>query len=113
MKKFAFVSPHQPTPEQYTLAAATGIELAVVGDRDAFGPSASVLTFGDDCFDGVVVVHPSLAVRFLACGLTVGIYENSQRSEEGVNLTFYAKSLHLFDAFRVDEYFQIQRSSND
>jgi hypothetical protein len=44
----------------------------------------------------VVVVHPAAALG-LAPYFEVGVFENEQRSEEGGKLTFFAKSLHIYD----------------
>lgn len=93
--KFAFISRHQPTPAQMEICAAHGVELISIGDRDAFSvTTAQVLEAG--AFDGVVVVHPAAAMR-LAGDFLIGVFENSQRSEDGGKLTFFAKDLHIYD----------------
>ena len=95
MKKFAFISRHAATPEQIKMAAEQGIEVIPVGDFDAFTVTAQQV--GD--FDGVCVVHPAAALR-LAREFAVAVFENGQRSEDGGKLTFFAKSLHVYDLTR-------------
>lgn len=95
MKRFGFISRHQPTPEQHDLAARLDIELVTVGDHDAFTvqpydfDSAGVL-------DGVIVVHPAAALR-LAPFYEIGVFENAARAAEGERPTFCAVGLHLYD----------------
>lgn len=94
MKKFAFISRHTPTPSQVAMAAEAGIELVSVGDMDAFTVCcADVDEFGH--FDGVVVVHPAMALR-LAPGYAVGVFENANRAPEGAKPQFEAQALHIF-----------------
>lgn len=95
MKKFAFISRHEPTDEQHKLAAKDGIELTHIGDTDAFSVGVE---FVDEAgsFDGVVVVHPAAALR-LCSQFEVGIFENGSRPGENDKPQFFAKSLHLFD----------------
>ena len=62
MKKFAFISRHEPTAEQIKLAQLNGIELTHIGDADAFTVSACFVDNAGS-FDGVVVVHPAAALR--------------------------------------------------
>jgi hypothetical protein len=95
MKKFAFISRHQPTPEQHELAAAQGITLVHIGDADAFTVSAS---FVDEAgaFDGVVVVHAAAALRL--CGsFLVGVFKNGSRPGPDDKPQFFATELHVFD----------------
>lgn len=102
MRYFAFISRHQPTVEQVALAEQQGITLYHVGDADAFSvtpqwvfsrPETPALTV-----DGVVVVHPAAALRL--CGvLSIGVFENATRSEEGGPVQFFAKALHIYDLF--------------
>ena len=95
MRKFAFVSRHEPTAEQHTIAAEQDIELTWIGDADAFSVSAAFLDAAG-AFDGVVVVHPAAALR-LCSQFEVGIFENGSRPGENDKPQFFAKSLHLFD----------------
>ena len=95
MKKFAFISRHTPTQEQHALAQAKGVELVTVGDRDAF--SLHVYESFGDQYEGVVVVHPAAALRAYQQGVSVGIFENGQRSEEGGKPTFFAKNFHIYE----------------
>jgi hypothetical protein len=90
MKRFAFITRHQPTREQVALAFDQGIKLVPVGDRDAF--SVSPHDFAE--FDGVVVVHPAAALRLLP--MKIGVFENGNRAKEGEKPEFFAKAIHLF-----------------
>jgi len=94
MKNFAFITRHEATIEQHQLAKEQGIELAVVGDMDAFSVTPEMVA-DKGTFDGVIVVHPASAMR-LKDSYLVGVFENGQRSEEGEKPTFYAKALHIF-----------------
>lgn len=93
--KFAFISRHQPTKEQLSLAEEEGISIVPIGDTDAFtvGPE-----FVDQvgAFDGVIVVHPAAALR-LCSSFVIGIFENGNRAPEGERPQFFAKELHLYD----------------
>lgn len=91
--RFAFISRHQPTPEQHSLARLEGIELVAVGDRDAF--TVERAEFSD--FDGVIVVHPAMALRLSGPGFYVGVFENANRAPEGEKPHFVAKALHVYD----------------
>lgn len=93
MRKFAFVTRHQPTPAQTIIAARAGIALIPVGDRDGF--TFDPTEFGGE-YDGVIVVHPAAALRASACGWAVGIWENANRAPEGAPPRFEAVSLHLY-----------------
>jgi len=98
--KFAFVSRHAPTPEQFALATAQDIELIPVGDQDAFSITwAAVQDHPAAPFDGAVVVHPAAALR-LAPMMLVGVYENANRAPEGERPSFTAVALHIYN--RVD-----------
>ncbi len=93
--KFAFISRHEPTAEQHAMAADSGIELVVIGDRDAFSVTpADIAEAGD--FDGVVVVHPAAAMR-LADRYMIGVFENANRAAPGERPTFTAIALWLYD----------------
>jgi hypothetical protein len=117
MKKFLFVSRHEPTARQHELAAEKGIKLVHVGDVDAFEGDVSHLfpkwdgpdrwTVGDETHaayekwaaeekvHGVIVVHPALALRLIP-GLVVGVFENANRAAPGEPPKFEAKALHLW-----------------
>lgn len=92
MKNFAFVSRHQPTVGQLLIAAMGDINLVPVGDRDAF--SIDPAEFAQ--YEGVVVVHPAAALRLMAAGKYVGVFENESRAAEGQKPTFEAARLHVF-----------------
>jgi hypothetical protein len=117
MKKFLFISRHEPTARQHELAAEKGIKLVHVGDVDAFegdvyqlfpkwdGPNGWQI--GDDVHaayqkwvaeekaHGVIVVHPALALRLIP-GFMVGVFENANRSAPGEPPKFEAKALHIW-----------------
>lgn len=93
--KFAFISRHLPTEGQIALAAAEGIELAHVGDADAFTVSPAWVDERGS-FDGVIVVHPAAALQ-LATTYLVGVFENANRAPVGEKPQFEAQALHLFD----------------
>lgn len=89
--KFAFISRHTPTQDQVLMAQDKGIELVHVGDRDAF--TVNPQEFQD--FEGVVVVHPAMAMRL--CKLfKIGVFENGNRAAEGEKPQFYPKELHIY-----------------
>jgi hypothetical protein len=92
MNRFAFISRHQPTAEQFALAEQNGIVLIPVGDMDAFTVNAADI--GD--FEGVVVVHPAAAMR-LSSKYIIAVFENGTRPEEGGKPSFFAKDLHIYD----------------
>lgn len=93
--KFAFISRHEPTASQHTLAAEQGHTLTHVGDADAFTVGTSfVYDHGE--FEGVVVVHPAAAMR-LAPQFVVGVFENANRAPVGEPPKFEAVSFHVFD----------------
>ncbi len=81
MERFAFVSRHAPTPDQIRVAGEQGIELSHVGDVDAFGQGDPILPVGVSLegFQGVIAVHPLIAVRAFALGLKVGSFQNISR----------------------------------
>lgn len=93
--QFAFITRHNPTPEQQALAAEQGIELIAIGDADAFTVTPGFVYEQGD-FEGVVVVHPAAALR-LCSEFVVGVFENATRSGEGEKPGFFAKALHVYD----------------
>lgn len=60
-----------PTLEQHELAAAWGIELFPVGDRNAFYIDPAEF---DGIYDGVIVVHPAAAIILKDAGWAVGVW---------------------------------------
>ena len=94
MRKFAFISRHVPTAEQIKIAAEHDIEIVHVGDMDGF--NTSIDDFDTNTYQGAIVVHAALALRFAKKNITVGIFENEMRAKEGERPTFLAKSLHLY-----------------
>lgn len=95
MTPFAFISRHAPTQGQIEMAAAQGIELAHVGDADAFSVGAGFVHHHGP-FEGVVVVHPAAALR-LAPQFLVGVFENANRAPIGEPPRFEAVSLQVYD----------------
>ena len=94
MKQFAFISRHAPTESQIALAAEKEIVLTPVGDLDAFEFSSAQHVFemfgceNPDCsnykgWDGVVVVHPMLALTFSLAGFQVAVFNNVNRAPVG------------------------------
>lgn len=100
---FAFVSRHEPTPEQRQLALQQGIELDYVGDRDAFTVvREDIQSHGN--YEGVCVVHPAAALR-LAPFYLVGIFKNGDRPGPDGKPSFKAESLHVYDLRPGDQNF--------
>ncbi len=91
-QKYAFISRHQPTDQQISLAADQQIKLVPVGDANAFSLTPEWVKERGD-FDGVVVVHPAAALR-LSRHLSVGVFENGER---GVTNKPLFKDLHIYD----------------
>lgn len=94
MKTFAFISRHNPTAEQYQLAKLANINIVPIGDMDAFTVNSSMIMEKGN-FDGVIVVHPAMAMR-LKNQYAIGIFENGNRANEGEKPQFYAKGLYIF-----------------
>ena len=95
MKKFAFISRHEPNESQLALAGEQGIELAHIGDVDAFTVSVSFVDH-NGAYEGVAVVHPAAALR-LAGSFLVGVFKNANRSLIGERPRFEAESFHIYD----------------
>lgn len=86
MERFAFISRHAPTPDQIRVAGEQGIEVIHVGDTDAFGPGDPILPpgvrWGDTPktdYQGIIAVHPLIAVRSYALGKKIGSFQNISR----------------------------------
>lgn len=94
-ERFAFISRHEPTPEQYKLAGAKDITLIWIGDLDAFTVSPAQVSELVSEFEGVVVVHPAAALR-LEGHFRIGVFENAVRPKDGDKPTFFAKALHIY-----------------
>jgi len=97
MTPFAFLSPHQPTPEQIALAAARDITLEPIGDHDPFTVSPSFI-YSAGAFEGVVVDHPAAALR-LASALLIGVFESEEAPAlaQAPAAAPRVKALHLFN----------------
>ena len=100
--KFAWVSRHEPTPEQKHLAELAEIELVPVGDRDAWGPEPLDGIEVPE-YRGVVCVHPLIAVGALKKGLRVGVFENISRPGPGGKPQFSCGRLRIEYAPGVDQ----------
>lgn len=106
MNTMIFISRHEPTPSQVTLAAKAGFQLVHVGDVDAFSPTlpdqlhALVSEHGAA---GVACVHPLVALEafyytspdqasmWFRESVTVGVFSNENRGGE-----FVASGLSTF-----------------
>jgi hypothetical protein len=96
----AFITRHQPTADQISLALDKGYVLVSVGDMDAFTVTPNqVAALGN--FDAVCVVHPAAALR-LTQQYTVGVFENAMRPVEGGAPIFEAKALHIYCPSKED-----------
>lgn len=117
MKRLGFISRHTPTADQVRLASEQGYTLVQLTDVDAFSPMSqwsSVVkqAIGSD-YEGFIVVHPALAIRLLAAGKVVGVFENAQRAAEGGKPTFEAKALHIFTFDRIGEGIRFTMDGDD
>jgi len=104
MKTFLFCSRHTITPEQAGIAVKAGIKLIQGTDLDGFETIENLITGIERSIpenlitgiDGVVVVHPSLALK-LSMFYQVGVFENANRAPEGEKPSFMAIGLEIFD----------------
>lgn len=106
---FAFLSRHTPTEDQRILFEKAGIDIVHTGDVNAFSPNleSDLRTMKHDLnLDGVIVVHPLVALHAMACRLYVGVFENANRAPEGEKPTFEAVSLQVMDP-TFDRWFPI------
>ena len=86
VKNFIFISRHEPNADQHTLAGDQGVRLIHVGDVDAFAPDlraqvADLLAQHDA--QGVVAVHPLVALAATANGAAFGSFRNVNRAPVG------------------------------
>ena len=99
MRRFAFISRHEPTQAQLEIARKQEIDLVHIGDTDAFGDLTELRDkLNSENFTGVVVVHAWLALS-LAGDYAVGVFQNSNRAPIGEKPQFEADSLHVTDYF--------------
>ena len=95
--KFAMISRREPSREQVAVAAALGITLVHVGDRDAYSASLSqemdALVAGG--FQGIFIAHPLITLRALAAGLKVAVFENGNRAPVGAPPQFFPKGVTI------------------
>ena len=98
MQNFLFCSRHAITPEQHALALKAGITLHQGTDLDAFAANHDLIKAVCDqgVFEGVIVVHPALALKF-STAYRVGVFENANRAPEGAPPSFQAVGLEVFD----------------
>jgi hypothetical protein len=92
MRKFAFISRHAPNDQQKYLALQQDIELIHVGDRDGF--NVSIDEFKE--YNGAVVVHPAAALRLLAKGFDIGVFNNTNRAAVGEPPKFETTAFHIY-----------------
>jgi len=92
MKNFAFISRHEPTASQHSIAAQHNIILHPVGDRDGFTVKSDEFA----PYDGVIVAHAAMALRLLTPINYVGIFNNVNRAGIGEPPRFEATELHLY-----------------
>jgi hypothetical protein len=88
MRKAAFISHHEPTPEQLDMAEKKGFELVHVGDCGAF--NVRLEAFED--YGAVCVVHPAAALR-LCLDYDVLIFENAERDGQFKPVKLHCYSL--------------------
>lgn len=98
MKEFLFCSRHSITNAQVALAEKAGITLHQGIDLDAFAPNHELIkaVCKQGQFEGVIVVHPALALK-LSTAYRVGVFENANRAPEGGAPSFQAVGLEIFD----------------
>ena len=100
MQKFLFVSRHQPTSEQVDLAAMKNVSLIHVGDLDAFADdlvSQIEKLDNEHRVDGIVSVHPRIALAAWSLGLRHGSFRNVNRAPVGAPPQFST------DLFKIDK----------
>ena len=105
MRRMIFISRHKPTGEQTKLATYHGFELIHVGDVDAFDAEAvlALIRANNPEKDAAICcVHPAVALTAIQGGVTIGLFENAQRVEEGKAPTFHAKALHMYEVSGMD-----------
>jgi len=98
MQSFLMCSRHNITPEQYALALKAGITLHQGTDLDAFAANHDLIKQVCDqgVFEGVIVVHPALALK-LSTAYRIGVFENANRAPEGAPPSFQAVGFEVFD----------------
>lgn len=98
MQNFLMCSRHNITPEQHALALKAGITLHQGTDLDAFAANHDLIKAVCDqgVFEGVIVVHPALALK-LSTAYRIGVFENANRAPEGGAPSFQAVGLEVFD----------------
>lgn len=86
-----FISRHQMTESQRKIVSRYWGEVIHVGDADGFTEDFSKYVDGL-----IVVVHPAAAIRAVAMGCTVGIFNNVNRAPEGERPSFETTEMHVF-----------------
>jgi hypothetical protein len=113
MKRFAFISRHEPTARQVSLAEERGIELVHVGDRDAFrfDPNEFAWKRGQPSrrYDGAIVVHAAMALRLVGKLSWIGVFENGARENGG----FEPVALHVYEDHSTDWGAQVEEIHED
>ena len=101
MKKFLFISRHEPSQKQRELAVDQRVQLIHVGDLDAFADDLEKqIAALDEKYeaDGVVAVHPLIALMAARMSLPCGCFRNVNRAPVGEKPQF---DTDLFVVFSV------------
>lgn len=98
MRNFIFISRHEPLSSQFELAAAQGVNLIHVGDLDAFdklrmGRIAGLAAANKA--EGVVAVHPLIAIAAFKAGLAIGSFNNVNRAPIGQKPDFHTTEFQI------------------
>jgi hypothetical protein len=101
---FGFISRHEPTLEQEYMLKGIGINITHMGDVDAFHGDL-IFSIDGRQMDGVIVVHPVLAMRYRKAGITVGVFENINRAKEGDKPSFGVGGVMLFSGAEKGTYY--------
>ena len=99
----AFISQHDPTPQQTELALERGYVLIHVGDENAFDRDALIKKMAG--FSAVAIVNAGAALNFASAAcehapLTIGVFENAKRGQG----PFVAEKLHLWAAYKDSSF---------
>ena len=99
MQKTWFVSRHDPTADQLTLAPGL-IKVPDINGYDRSAINALLREARHSGVDHIVVVNAAMALNIATLAiergefLCIGIFENAARAAEGAKPTFEAKALH-------------------
>lgn len=101
MRKFLFISRHEPSQRQHELASEQNIQLIHAGDLDAFADDLEEqIAALDEKYesDGVVAIHPLIALMAARMSLPCGCFRNVNRAPVGEKPQF---DTDLFVVFSV------------